>query len=108
MKGVYSKYKAFTQPPLTDLKRGLVRGTFVIALAQGSKFLILTATTMVLARLLSPQDFGLQGMIVVVTGFLGLFQDVGLATATIQKSEVTHEQTSTLFGLTPVWEWCLR
>ena len=92
-------YKSLTQPPLADLRRGLVRGSFVTALAQGLKFMILTATTIVLARLLSPQDFGLQGMIVVVTGFLGLFQDVGLATATIQKLEVTHEQTSTLFWL---------
>jgi O-antigen/teichoic acid export membrane protein len=32
-----------------------------------------TATIMVLARLLSPQDFGLQGMVVMVTGFVTLF-----------------------------------
>jgi PST family polysaccharide transporter len=52
---------------------------------------------MVLARLLSPQDFGLQGMVVAVTGFLSLFQDAGLGAATIQRLEVTHEQISTLF-----------
>jgi O-antigen/teichoic acid export membrane protein len=36
-----------------------------------------TATMMVLARLLSPEDFGLQGMMVVMTGFLGLFKREG-------------------------------
>jgi PST family polysaccharide transporter len=53
----------------------------------------------VLARLLSPEDFGLQGMVVVVTGFLGLFRDAGLGRATIQRLEVTHQQTSTLFWI---------
>ena len=90
-------YHAFTQPSLADLKRRSVRGGFATLSAQGVKFVIQTATTMVLARLLSPQDFGLQGMVVVVTGFLALFQDAGLGTATVQRLEVTHEQTSTLF-----------
>jgi PST family polysaccharide transporter len=54
---------------------------------------------MVLARLLSPEDFGLQSMVVVVTGFLGLFRDAGLGMATIQRLEITHQQTSTLFWI---------
>jgi PST family polysaccharide transporter len=54
---------------------------------------------MVLARLLSPQDFGLQGMVVAMTGFLALFQDGGLGMATVQRPEVTHKQTSTLFWI---------
>ena len=55
---------------------------------------------MILARLLSPKDFGLQGMVAALTGFLTLFADAGLASATIQRLEVTHEQTSTLFRST--------
>jgi O-antigen/teichoic acid export membrane protein len=54
---------------------------------------------MVMARLLSPQDFGLQGMVLVLTGFFNLFQDAGLGLATVQRLEVTHEQTSTLFWI---------
>jgi O-antigen/teichoic acid export membrane protein len=67
--------------------------------AQGAKFVVQTATTVVLARLLSPEDFGLQGMVLVVIGFLGLFRDAGLGMATVQRLEVTHEQTSTLFWI---------
>ena len=93
------RYNALAQPPLIDLKRRSVRGGFASVLAQSVKFVIQTATVMVLARFLSPQDFGLQGMVVVVTGFLSLFQDGGLMMATIQKPEVTHEQTSTLFWI---------
>jgi O-antigen/teichoic acid export membrane protein len=56
-------------------------------------------TTVVLARLLSAEDFGLLGMAVVLTGFLGLFKDAGLGAATIQRLEVTQEQISTLFWI---------
>jgi PST family polysaccharide transporter len=54
---------------------------------------------MLLARLLSVEDFGLQGMAVVLTGFLGVFRDAGLSAATVQRLEVTEEQISTLFWI---------
>jgi O-antigen/teichoic acid export membrane protein len=92
-------HHALTQQPVADLKRKSVVGGVAAASAQGAKFVVQTATTMVLARLLSPEDFGLQGMVVVLTGFLGLFRDAGLGSATVQKHEVTHEQTSTLFWI---------
>ncbi len=76
---------ALAQPAVSDLKRKSVVGG--------------VAATMVLARLLSPEDFGLQGMVVVVTGFLGLFRNAGLGMATIQRLEITHEGTSTLFWI---------
>lgn len=95
-------YHALAHPPIGDLKRKSVRGGFATLAAQGLKFVIQTATTMVLARLLSPQDFGLQGMVVAITGFLGLFQDAGLGMATVQSPELRHEQSSTLFWINVV------
>ena len=92
-------HPALAQPAVADLKRKSVVGGFAAVSAQGAKFVVQTATTMVLARLLSPEDFGLQGMVVVVIGFLGLFRDAGLGMATVQRLEVTHEQTSTLFWI---------
>jgi PST family polysaccharide transporter len=92
-------HHALAQPALADLKRKSVVGGMAAVSAQGVRFVVQTATTMVLARLLSPQDFGLLGMVVVVTGFLGLFRDAGLGMATVQRLEVTHEQTSTLFWI---------
>jgi O-antigen/teichoic acid export membrane protein len=93
------RYHDLAQPPLAELKRRSVRGGFVTVLAQVAMFVIQTSTMMVLARLLLPQDFGLQGMVVAATGFLALFQDAGLGMATVQRLEVTHEQTSTLFWI---------
>lgn len=99
MKQPVSQHHALAQPPVTDLKRRSVRGGVAAVSAQGAKFVLQTATMMVLARLLSPGDFGLQGMVVVVTGFLGLFRDAGSGLAAIQRLEVTHQQTSTLFWI---------
>lgn len=68
-------------------------------LAQGLTFALQTGSTIVLARLLSPEDFGLQGMVVAMTGFLSLFRDAGLGVASVQREVITHEQTSTLFWI---------
>ena len=53
--------------------------------------------TVILARLLTPEHFGLVGMVTALTAFAEMFKDLGLGTATIQKKEITHEQISTLF-----------
>jgi len=81
----------------SELKRKSVRGGIVVVVSQGLKFGLQTGSMMVLARMLSPADFGLQGMVVALTGVLGLFRDVGLGIATVQRKVITHEQISTLF-----------
>jgi PST family polysaccharide transporter len=47
------------------------------------------AVSLVLARLLAPEDFGLLGMAVVITGFVGLFQTLGTHGAVIQRKELS-------------------
>ena len=94
-----SRYDAFTRPTIDELKRKSVRGGLVSLGAQGAKLVLQMATLMLLARLLSVEDFGLQGMAMVLTGFLGVFKDVGLNAATIQRLEVTEQQISTLFWI---------
>jgi PST family polysaccharide transporter len=91
------RYRAFARPALDELKWKSMRGGAVTVGAQGAKLVLQTGTVMLLARLLSPEDFGLTGMAATLTGFLGLFRDAGLGAATVQRREVTHEQLSTLF-----------
>src|SRR5262249_32138160 len=79
--------------------RKSLRGGAITVLAQGIRFAVQTATVMLLARLLTAEDFGLQGMVVALTGFLGLFRDAGLGTATVQRAQVTEAQISTLFWI---------
>ena len=94
-----AQQRNFARPATDELKRKSVRGGFVVVAAQGAKVLLQTGTLVLLARLLSPEDFGLTGMAATLTGFLGLFRDAGLSAATVQRLEVTHEQISTLFWI---------
>jgi PST family polysaccharide transporter len=75
----------------------VIRGGAVTLIAQGAQFALSMAGTVVLARLLTPKDYGLIGMVTVVTGFLTLFKDLGLSQATVQREELTHRQTTNLF-----------
>lgn len=72
-------------------------------ITQGCKFVLNMGSTVLLARLLTPQDYGLVGMVATVTGLVGLFKDMGLSTATVQKAEINHAQISTLFWLNVVF-----
>lgn len=67
--------------------------------AHACKFVLSTFSAIVLARLLTPQDYGLIGMVAILVGFLGMFQYLGLSTATIKWSDLNHQQVSTLFWL---------
>ncbi|HEV8429175.1 MAG TPA: lipopolysaccharide biosynthesis protein [Pyrinomonadaceae bacterium] len=75
----------------------VARGGAVAITSQGLKFFVTLAATSIMARLLTPQDYGLIGMVAFVTGFVSMYKDLGLSAATIQKSEITAEQISTLF-----------
>lgn len=82
-----------------DLKGRSVRGGAVTLAAQGAKFALQLGSTAVLARLLTPADFGLIAMVTAVTGFVAMFKDAGLSMATVQRESITHEQISTLFWI---------
>jgi hypothetical protein len=68
-------------------------------LSQGAQFFLYTISTVILARLLSPEDYGLVGMVTAATGFLRVFKDAGLSTATVQRESVTRELVSTVFWI---------
>ena len=74
-----------------------VQGGAVTLAAQGLRFIIQIGSTMILARLLVPGDFGLIGMAVAVTGFIALFRDLGLSQATVQRENITHADVNALF-----------
>jgi PST family polysaccharide transporter len=82
-----------------DLGRRTARGGAVTFVSQSLKFFLNMATTVVLARLLTPEDYGIIGMVAVVTGFVSMFKDLGLSAATVQREEINAAQVSTLFWI---------
>ncbi len=104
----------------TDLKKRSLRGGAVTLTTQAMSFVIQLGSTMVLARILTPDDYGMMAMVVAITGLAGILINLGLSTATIQRAEINHAQVSTLFwinagigaalmllvsGLSPVIAW---
>src|SRR6266849_2270961 len=81
---------------LSDLKGRTISGAFITIVAQGAQFLLSLVSIMVLARLLTPKDFGLFAMVTTVIGYLRVFKDAGLSTATVQREGITHAQVSNL------------
>ena len=84
---------------MKNLKEKTIRGGVARLGAQGVNFVLRLGSLMVLARLLTPKDFGLVGMVTAFTGVLTLFRDFGLSSAAIQRTNVTEEQSSTLFWI---------
>lgn len=78
------------------------------------------ASTVVLARLLGPAEFGLFAMVIAITEFARVVMELGLGSATVQREIITHEEVSALFwvnvgigviltiivaGISPVVAW---
>jgi O-antigen/teichoic acid export membrane protein len=84
---------------LPNLKGHTISSGAVTVSAQGAKFFLNLVSTVILARLLSPRDFGLVAMVTTVTGFLRVFKDAGLSIATVQREKITHAQVSNLFWI---------
>jgi PST family polysaccharide transporter len=84
---------------MESLSGRTARGGVVTVVSHGLKFTVSIVATSILARLLSPQDYGLIGMVAVITNFVALFKDLGLSLATVQRPEITSRQVTTLFWL---------
>jgi len=67
----------------------------------GAQFVALVVSV-ILTRLLSPQDFGLVGMVLVFTNFASVFADMGFGVALVQKLDVTQHHKNAVFWISIV------
>ena len=82
-----------------DLKGRSVRGGAFTMGAQGIKVAAQFATIVILARLLSPDVFGVFAVVMALINILELFKDLGLSSATVQREDINHRQVTTLYWL---------
>src|SRR5215471_14118294 len=80
-----------------DLGRRALRGGFVSLAMQYGNGVLQILAAVILARLLAPEDFGLVAIVTVLTSFAPLLIDFGLGDATVQRSNISHGQVSSLF-----------
>lgn len=103
-----------------DLERRTALNGAVVLGTRALQLLITLASTMVLARLLRPSDFGLVAMAAVLFGVAHTINNLGLSLAVTQRENIEHEELSSLFwvslaftatialvtvGLAPVVAW---
>ena len=82
-----------------DLAGRSARGGTAIVAGQLASFVLGFGTTAILARHVAPADFGLITMVTALTGFAGMFRDLGLGLATLQVETLTRRAADTLFWL---------
>ncbi|MFZ3091563.1 MAG: lipopolysaccharide biosynthesis protein [Nitrospirota bacterium] len=83
---------------------------------KGSKWVLISTilsksfqflTTIILARLLLPADFGIIAISQIIIGIVSLFQDMGMTQALIQKKENIEESADTVFLFNIFWSLIL-
>lgn len=85
-----------------DIKGQLFSGVFYTALAKYSGIIISLVVAGILARLLSPDDFGIVAIATVIIAFFNIFTDMGVSPAIVQHKTLTKQELSDIFSFT-VW-----
>src|SRR5207253_3755859 len=75
------------------VRRGLAWKLISQVSLQGSRFVV----TVALARILTPHDFGIAGMVLVLSSFIIPFADLGMGAAIVQRPSIDDRDRSTLF-----------
>lgn len=80
-----------------SLGRRATRGAGVSIAAQAIRFVIQIASLTVLARLLTPQQFGVVAMVTAVVNVAEIVRDFGLSSAAIQAKHLDDDERTNLF-----------
>jgi len=81
------------------LDRSLLRGVAWTAAAKWASQALSWGSWLIVARLLSPEDYGLVGMAAIYLGLITLVSEFGLGTAVLAVRELSVEQINQLNGL---------
>lgn len=87
---------------MSSLRSQTVKGIAVLGAGKGLGRLISFANTIILARILSPEDYGLMAMAMVVCGFISFFNEIGLGSAIIQRKETSQKQLNGAFSISVI------
>ena len=83
-----------------DLHRRSLRGGAVAMISQGGNVAAQVISTIVLARILLPEDFGLVAMVSAITGYVAIFVDLGTRDAVSQHPCLNAGEASALYWIT--------
>ena len=81
-----------------NIKKELLNGVFWSALEKYSGLVINLIITMILARLLTPQEFGVVAIATVIISFLQLFCTMGIGPAIIYQNDLSQKEIDSIFS----------
>ncbi|MGB9067706.1 MAG: lipopolysaccharide biosynthesis protein [Candidatus Acidiferrales bacterium] len=84
---------------MTISKAKTFRNVIYTSLTKGATLVCIAVTSSVVARNLSPSDYGVVGFATIIIGFLAHFSDVGVASAAIRRPTLDRRSLRTAFTL---------
>lgn len=78
----------------------LKQAAMINAASKYATVIINLLLTAILARILTPEDYGVVAVTTVFTNFFSIFADMGIGTAVIQNKELTVDDTDNIFSFT--------
>lgn len=85
-----------------SIKKELVSGVFYTSIAKYTGIVVTLVVSGVLARLFTPEQFGVVNIATVIIAFFAIFSDLGIGPAVIQHKRLARRDLSGIFSLT-VW-----
>jgi PST family polysaccharide transporter len=85
---------------MASIKGQVISGVFYTAISRYSAILISLIITGVLARILSPEDFGVVAISTVILSFFDLLCNMGFGPAIIQNKDLNESELSDIFSFT--------
>ena len=84
---------------MTGSKAKIFRNVIYTSLTKGATLVCIAVTASVVARNLSPSDYGVVGFAGIIIGFLSHFSDVGVGSAAIRHPTIDQRSLQTAFTL---------
>ena len=81
------------------MRKRVVQAIGAGSASRGLAKVVSLLSTLVMARLISPEDFGLMALAMTVTGFIGFFNEIGIGAALIQRPTITQKEVNGCFGI---------
>lgn len=78
----------------------MVSGVFWMAVQKYTGVIVQLLVAAILARLLTPENFGVVAVSTVIISFFGIFSNMGLGAAVIQNQTLTKEELNSIFSFT--------
>src|SRR5580692_9857271 len=91
---------------MTTSKAKIFRNIIYTGLGKGATVVCIAVASSVVARNLSPSDYGVIGFAGIIIGFLSHFSDVGVGSAAIRSPTLDQRGLQTAFTLKMILSFC--